>query len=133
MRSGSTTCTFRCSSASAASCPTCVFECAGNPAAPQLAIELVRSRGIIVLLGVLEEPVEISQLVLMIKEAQLRASFAYRREDFEEAVALLAERRLPADRLITGTAPLEQAQEMFDRLEDPAHRRDQDPPAALSV
>ena len=55
-----------------------MFECAGNPAAPQLAIELVRSRGIVVLLGVLEEPVAISQLVLMIKEAQLRASFAYR-------------------------------------------------------
>lgn len=99
--------------------PDVVYECAGNPAAPQLAIELVRSRGIVVLMGVLEEPVEISQLILIIKEAQLRASFAYRREDFDEAVALLAERRLPADRLITGTAPLERAQEMFDRLQDP--------------
>ena len=70
--------------------PDRVFECAGNPAAPQLAIELVRSRGVIVLLGVLEEPVEISQLVLLIKEAQMRASFAYRRDEFEEAVELLA-------------------------------------------
>jgi 2-desacetyl-2-hydroxyethyl bacteriochlorophyllide A dehydrogenase len=100
--------------------PDVVLECAGNPAAPQLAIELVRSRGIIVLLGVLEQPVEISQLVLMIKEAQVRASFAYRRDEFEQAVELLADRRLPAERLVTGTAPLERAQEMFDRLEDPA-------------
>jgi 2-desacetyl-2-hydroxyethyl bacteriochlorophyllide A dehydrogenase len=100
--------------------PDVVLECAGNPAAPQLAIELVRSRGIVVLLGVLEEPVEISQLLLMIKEAQLRASFAYRRESFEEAIALLAAGQLPADRLITGRAPLEQAEEMFERLEDPA-------------
>ena len=100
--------------------PDVVFECAGNPAAPQLAIELVRSRGVVVLLGVLEEPVEISQLVLLIKEAQMRASFAYRREEFEEAVELLAAGKLPADRLITGTAPLEQAQKMFERLEDPA-------------
>ena len=98
MQSGSTTCTFRCWSASAASCPTLSTSAPGNPAAPQLAIELVRSRGIIVLMGVLEEPVEISQLVLIIKEAQLRASFAYRRDDFDQAVALLAERRLPADR-----------------------------------
>jgi threonine dehydrogenase-like Zn-dependent dehydrogenase len=73
-----------------------------------------------VLLGVLEQPVEISQLVLMIKEAQVRASFAYRRDEFEQAVELLADRRLPAERLVTGTAPLERAQEMFDRLEDPA-------------
>jgi 2-desacetyl-2-hydroxyethyl bacteriochlorophyllide A dehydrogenase len=100
--------------------PDIVFECAGNPAAPQLAIELIRSRGIVVLLGVLEEPVEISQLVLMIKEAELRASFAYRRESFEEAIALLRRGELPAERLITGQAPLERAQEMFERLEDPA-------------
>jgi (R,R)-butanediol dehydrogenase / meso-butanediol dehydrogenase / diacetyl reductase len=100
--------------------PDVVLECAGNPAAPQLAIELVRARGIVVLLGVLEEPVAISQLVLMIKEAQVRASFAYRHEEFEEAVRLLAAGKAPADRLITGTASLEAAQSMFDRLEDPA-------------
>ena len=100
--------------------PDVVFECAGNPAAPQLAVELVRSRGVIVLLGVLEEPVEISQLVLLIKEAQMRASFAYRFEDFEEAIALLAASRLPADRLITDIVSLARAQEMFERLEDPA-------------
>jgi 2-desacetyl-2-hydroxyethyl bacteriochlorophyllide A dehydrogenase len=100
--------------------PDLVFECAGNPAAPQLALELVRYRGIIVLLGVLEEPIEISQLVMLIKEAQMRASFAYRRDEFEQAIELLAAGRLPADQLITGTAPLEQAQRMFELLEDPA-------------
>jgi threonine dehydrogenase-like Zn-dependent dehydrogenase len=102
--------------------PDIVFECAGNPAAPALATELVRSRGIVVLLGVLEEPVEISQIVLMVKEAQMRASFAYTREDFEEAARLLGEGKLPADDLITGTAPLERAQEMFERLESPVTR-----------
>jgi (R,R)-butanediol dehydrogenase / meso-butanediol dehydrogenase / diacetyl reductase len=100
--------------------PDVVLECAGNPAAPQLAIELVRSRGVIVLLGVLEEPVEISQLVLLVKEAQLRASFAYRIDQFEEAIELLAASRVPADRLITDIVPLDRAQEMFERLENPA-------------
>jgi 2-desacetyl-2-hydroxyethyl bacteriochlorophyllide A dehydrogenase len=102
--------------------PDVVFECAGNPAAPQLAAELVRSKGIVVLLGVLEEPVEISQLVLIIKEAQMRAAFAYTRANFDEAVQLLASGKVPADSLITGTAPLERAQEMFDRLESPVTR-----------
>ena len=102
--------------------PDVVFECAGNPAAPQLATELVRSKGVIVLLGVLEEPVEISQLVLIVKEAQMRAAFAYTRKDFDDAVQLLAAGIVPADSLITGTAPLERAQEMFDRLESPATR-----------
>ena len=100
--------------------PDVVFECAGNPAAPALAAELVRSRGIIVLLGVLEEPVPINQLVLLIKEAQMRASFAYTRADFEDAVRLLTAGKLPADELITGIAPMDRAQEMFERLESPA-------------
>ena len=73
--------------------PDVVFECAGNPAAPQLAAELVRSKGIVVLLGVLEEPIEISQLVLIIKEAQMRAAFAYTRDDFDEAVRAACDRR----------------------------------------
>jgi 2-desacetyl-2-hydroxyethyl bacteriochlorophyllide A dehydrogenase len=100
--------------------PDVVFECAGNPAAPPLAIELIRYRGVIALLGVLEEPVAISQLVLMIKEAQLRSSFAYRLEDFREAIELLVNGKVAADELITATAPLEDAQQMFERLEDPA-------------
>jgi (R,R)-butanediol dehydrogenase / meso-butanediol dehydrogenase / diacetyl reductase len=99
--------------------PDVVLECAGNPAAPPLAIELIRSRGIVVLLGVLEEPVAISQLVLMIKEAQLRSSFAYRFEDFAEAIDLLVDGDLPAESLITTTARLEDAQRMFELLEDP--------------
>ncbi len=100
--------------------PDVVLECAGNPAAPQLAVELVRSRGIVVLLGVLEEPIELSQLVLLIKEAQLRASFAYTPEEFDEAIRLLVAGKLPADRLITDTVELERAQEMFERLTNPA-------------
>jgi threonine dehydrogenase-like Zn-dependent dehydrogenase len=100
--------------------PDVVLECAGNPAAPALAIELVRSCGIVVLMGVLGEPVEISQLTMIIKEAQLRASFAYTQENFREAVELLAAGKLPADQLITHKAPLDQAQEMFERLEHPA-------------
>jgi (R,R)-butanediol dehydrogenase / meso-butanediol dehydrogenase / diacetyl reductase len=100
--------------------PDVVLECAGNPAAPQLAIELVRSCGIVVLLGVLEEPVEISQLVLLIKEAQLRSSFAYRLDSFREAIELLVAGAVPAGQLITDTVPLERAQEMFERLENPA-------------
>jgi 2-desacetyl-2-hydroxyethyl bacteriochlorophyllide A dehydrogenase len=100
--------------------PTVVLECAGNPAAPGLAVELVAPSGRIVLLGVLEEPVAISQLLLMLKEAQIRASFAYRPKDFDEAIELIAAGKIPAERLITGREPLERANEMFAELEDPA-------------
>jgi (R,R)-butanediol dehydrogenase / meso-butanediol dehydrogenase / diacetyl reductase len=96
--------------------PRVVFECAGAPAAPNLAIELVAPSGTIVLLGVLDEPVSINQLLLMVKEAQMRASFAYRPANFTEALEMIATRRVPADRLVTGREPFERANEMFDEL-----------------
>jgi threonine dehydrogenase-like Zn-dependent dehydrogenase len=64
-------------------------------------------------------PIPDDELLLLIKEGQIRASFAYWRDEFTEAVELLAAGKLPTDRLITGTAPLEHAQKMFDLLEDP--------------
>jgi (R,R)-butanediol dehydrogenase / meso-butanediol dehydrogenase / diacetyl reductase len=96
--------------------PRVVFECAGAPGAPNLAIELVAPSGTIVLLGVMEEPVEINHLLLMLKEAQMRASFAYRPANFTEALELVATGRVPAERLVTGREPLERANEMFDEL-----------------
>jgi (R,R)-butanediol dehydrogenase / meso-butanediol dehydrogenase / diacetyl reductase len=99
--------------------PVAVFECAGHPSAPQLAVELVRSRGRIVLLGVTEEASPIATLVLIVKEAELRASFAYKQDEFAQAIALLAAGRVPAGDLITGTFPLERAQELFDELVSP--------------
>lgn len=99
--------------------PRVVFECAGNPAAPGLAIELVAPSGLVILLGVLEEPVEISQLLLMFKEAQLRSSFAYRPRDFDEAIDLIASGRVPAGELVTAREPLERCAQMFEELEQP--------------
>jgi 2-desacetyl-2-hydroxyethyl bacteriochlorophyllide A dehydrogenase len=96
--------------------PRIVLECAGNPAAPGLAIELVATSGRVVLLGVLEEPVPISQLLLMLKEAEIRSSFAYRPSNFTEAIELISTGKVPVAELVTGREPLEQAQEMFDEL-----------------
>lgn len=99
--------------------PAVVFECAGAPAAPGLAVELVGPNGRVILMGVLEEPVTISQLMLMLKHGEIRASINYLPRDFDEAIELLASGRVPADGLITAREPLERAQEVFDDLESP--------------
>jgi 2-desacetyl-2-hydroxyethyl bacteriochlorophyllide A dehydrogenase len=96
--------------------PAAVFECAGHPSALGLALELVRSAGTIVACGVLEEPVQINQLLLIIKEVRIQGAFAYRREDFEGAIELLASGQVPADELITNVVALGEAQAMFDEL-----------------
>jgi len=96
--------------------PAAIFECAGNLAALGLALELVRPKGRIVVLGAVEEPVPVSQLVLLMKEAEVRGSFAYSRRDFADAIELIAAGALPTDRLVTSVVELERAEEMFAAL-----------------
>ncbi|HEX8003420.1 MAG TPA: alcohol dehydrogenase catalytic domain-containing protein [Mycobacteriales bacterium] len=99
--------------------PRVVFECAGHPTAPGLALELVAPSGVVALLGVLSDPVPISQLLLMVKEAQLRASFCYRPASFDEAVGLLANGQVPVDRLVTSRRPMAQTDAVMTELRSP--------------
>lgn len=96
--------------------PSAVLECAGHPSAAPLAIELAAPSATVVLAGMLEEPVAISQLLVMLKELRLVGSFAYLPPDFDEALELIAAGRLPVDRIVTGREPLERADELFAEL-----------------
>lgn len=99
--------------------PEVVIECAGHVSAPGLAVELIAPEGTIALVGMLEEPVPISQLNVMLKEAVLRGSFAYRPKDFDEALALLAAGKVPTGELITSRHPLADAADCFAELRRP--------------
>jgi (R,R)-butanediol dehydrogenase/meso-butanediol dehydrogenase/diacetyl reductase len=99
--------------------PAIVYEAAGHPSAPQLAVELVAPAGIIVLGGVLLEPVSFNQLVAGLKEVQMRGAIFYHPRDFERAIELLAEGKLPADALVTDVVPLDGAKASFAELETP--------------
>ena len=96
--------------------PEVIIECAGNVSAPGLAIELLAPEGTIALLGMLGEPVPISQLNVMLKEAELRGSFAYRPGAFDEAIEHLAAGRVPAEDLISLRVPLSRAADAFVEL-----------------
>jgi len=99
--------------------PEAVIECVGHVDAPGLAVELVAAEGTVALVGMLEEPVPVSQLNVMLKEAVLRGSFAYRPKDFDEAVALLAAGKVPVGELISSRRPLEDAADCFVELRRP--------------
>jgi (R,R)-butanediol dehydrogenase/meso-butanediol dehydrogenase/diacetyl reductase len=101
--------------------PAAVFECAGTPPAARLAVDLVRPLGQVILVGMALEPLDLAAPPLVLKEAEIRGALAYRRADFAEAIELLASGRIPADELITGTAPLEAAEEMFQALVAPGN------------
>jgi (R,R)-butanediol dehydrogenase / meso-butanediol dehydrogenase / diacetyl reductase len=96
--------------------PACVFECAGSPAAARLGVDVVGPLGRVVLVGIALEPLDLSAPALVLKEAEIRGALAYRRADFAEAIDMLARGRVPTDALITATAPLAQAEAMFQAL-----------------
>ena len=99
--------------------PEVVLEAAGHPSAPDLAIELIAPEGTVALLGMLGEPVPISQLNVMLKEVRLQGSFAYRPASFDEAIELLAAGEVPAEELISSRRPLADAAACFTELRTP--------------
>jgi 2-desacetyl-2-hydroxyethyl bacteriochlorophyllide A dehydrogenase len=83
--------------------PACVFECAGTPAAARLATELLRPLGQLMLVGVSMEPLDLPAPPVVLKELEIRGVLTYRRDEFAEAIDLLASGRIPAQALITET------------------------------
>jgi threonine dehydrogenase-like Zn-dependent dehydrogenase len=75
---------------------------------------LVRSRGVIVNLGVFKKPVEVALQAINFKEIQLVGSRVYDRNDFHAAINLAMQ--LPLDRIVTHTFPLGLAAEAFQQF-----------------
>jgi threonine dehydrogenase-like Zn-dependent dehydrogenase len=88
-----------------------VFECAGAPPTAPEMTSLVRSRGVIVNLGVFKKPVEIDMQAINFKEIQILGSRVYERTDFETAIDLGM--HLPLDRIVTHSFSLQEVVRAF--------------------
>lgn len=86
-----------------------VFECAGHPATPQLALRAVRSGGRIVLVGVIAggQSVGLRSDMWTAKEADVRPSNTYRTEEFAEAVEIVASGAVDPILAATDVVPIE--------------------------
>ncbi len=96
--------------------PACVFECAGTPAAAQLAVQILRPLGRLMLVGLSLSPLDLAAPPIVLKELEIRGVIAYRRAQFQAAIDMLAAGAIPADELITGVVPLADAEEAFQSL-----------------
>jgi (R,R)-butanediol dehydrogenase/meso-butanediol dehydrogenase/diacetyl reductase len=65
-----------------------LFECAGHPSSAREMTALVRSRGVIVNLGVFKKPVEVDMQAVNFKEIEVLGSRVYERQDFQNAIDL---------------------------------------------
>jgi (R,R)-butanediol dehydrogenase / meso-butanediol dehydrogenase / diacetyl reductase len=96
--------------------PACVFECAGTPAAAQLAVETLRPLGRLVLVGLSLTPLALAAPPIVIKELEIQGVIAYRRAQFQAAIDMLAAGAIPVGELITEIVPLGEAEAAFQAL-----------------
>ena len=96
--------------------PACVFECAGTPAAAQLAVEALRPLGRLLLVGLALAPLDLAAPAIVLKELEIRGVIAYRRAQFQAAIDMLAAGANPVDELITEIVPLADAEAAFQSL-----------------
>jgi 2-desacetyl-2-hydroxyethyl bacteriochlorophyllide A dehydrogenase len=101
--------------------PSCVFECAGTPAAARLAVELAGPLARIMLVGLSLDSLDLEAAPILFKELELRGILTYDRADFAAAIEMLARGAIPVDRIVTATVPLEEAEASFQALTVPGN------------
>jgi (R,R)-butanediol dehydrogenase/meso-butanediol dehydrogenase/diacetyl reductase len=92
------------------------FEVSGSAAGVRALTDVLAVRGHGVVVAIHTEPTPFDLMAAFWKELDISGARVYQREDFEEAVALLAEGAIPAESLISEIVPLSQAGRAFDRV-----------------
>jgi 6-hydroxycyclohex-1-ene-1-carbonyl-CoA dehydrogenase len=92
------------------------FEVVGNPKTIDLAFNLLRKGGRLVVIGFSHEAVPINAAKLMFYELELVGSLGCGGGLYPEIVALVASGRIDLEPIVSGTLPLERINEGFDRL-----------------
>lgn len=92
------------------------FEVVGNPKTIDLAFNLLRKGGRLVVIGFSHEPVPINAAKLMFYELELAGSLGCGAGLYPEIVALVASGRIDLEPIVSGTFPLERINDGFDCL-----------------
>ncbi len=92
------------------------FEVSGSQAGVRALTDVLAVRGRGVVVAIHTEPVAVDLMAAFWKELDIAAARVYRREDFEQAVALLADGVIIADSLITDIVPISETATAIDRL-----------------
>lgn len=93
-----------------------VFECSGHQSAIRAAMDVVRARGVLVLVGLGGET-QLMINTIVAKEIDVRGTFRFR-EEFDNAVAALVSGRIDPTPLLTDTIPMEDAVRAFTLAAD---------------
>jgi 6-hydroxycyclohex-1-ene-1-carbonyl-CoA dehydrogenase len=92
------------------------FEAVGTPKTIELAFGLLKRGGRLCLIGYSAEPAVLPAARVMYYELEVVGSLGCGAGEYPEIVGLVEAGRLRLDRIVSGTLPLEQINEGFDRL-----------------
>lgn len=93
------------------------FEVSGAAAGVTSAVEVLTTRGRLVMVAIHPKPKEIDLHRFFWRELEMFGARLYQREDFEEAVRLVADGVIPARQLISRVVPLQDVEQGFLALE----------------
>ncbi|MER6569050.1 alcohol dehydrogenase catalytic domain-containing protein [Streptomyces sp. NPDC001093] len=93
------------------------FEVSGAAAGVETAVEVLGVRGRLCLVAIHPRPREVDLHRFFWRELTLVGARLYDRRDFEQAVKLVADGTVPAERLISKVVPLTEAPAAFEALE----------------
>ncbi len=108
-----------------------VFEVSGAAAGAELMTKLPGVRGRVVMVAVFPKPVPVDLHKFFWREMRLIGTRVYEPQDFDEAIDLLANTRVPFNKLITGIYPLDGGLEKRAPPRNGARRRRHENPHRL--
>ncbi len=100
--------------------PDVVIECVGIPGTLQQAINLVKKRGRVVVVGVCMEPDTIIPITALGKEASIVFSQCYTPRDFSDVIDFIAQGRAAPKPMVTETVGFSALPERFEALRKPS-------------
>jgi 2-desacetyl-2-hydroxyethyl bacteriochlorophyllide A dehydrogenase len=93
-----------------------VFEAVGHQTTVQQGLAMVKRGGTVVIIGMLEATMEIPMLDVTVKEIDVRGSYGYTSDDFQQALRLMAKGNVNVRPLITHLLPLVDIKHGFEVL-----------------
>ena len=99
-----------------------VFECVGVPGLIAQAVDQVRNRGTILLLGLCTRPDTFNSFAMLSKEMRLVTSAFFTRGEYEAALDALDRGAAEPRALVTGTLSLDEVPEGFEALKRRTHQ-----------
>ncbi len=99
-----------------------VFECVGVPGVIAQAIEQVRIKGTVLVLGLCTQPDTFTPFVAISKEIRLQTSAFFTRDDYQTSLDALSAGAAEPRHLVTETILLDQVPDVFESLRTRTHQ-----------